>query len=114
MGRQNASRVRQGPTPWHANRFSCQPLGPCISAMTAWRLSFRDLFHSEGVPLLRACLTLTLTLTLRTLALTLTLTLTLTITLTLTLTLTRCRCCARGTFPWTGVKCTPASPPRRA
>ena len=54
LGGQNASRARQGPTPWHANPFSCQPLGPCTSAMTAWRLSFRDLFHREGVPLLRA------------------------------------------------------------
>lgn len=54
LGRQNASRARQGPTPWHASPFSCQPLGPCISAMAAWRLSFRDPFHRERVPLLRA------------------------------------------------------------
>ena len=50
----NASLARPGPTPWHTRPFSCQPLGACISAMSAWRLSFRDLFQREGVPLLRA------------------------------------------------------------
>ena len=54
LQRHNASRARPGPTPWHARPFSCQPLGECISAMSAWRLSFRDLFQREGVPLLRA------------------------------------------------------------
>jgi hypothetical protein len=49
---------------WHPNvsltrpvtsgpKAACRPLGPCVSSLAAWRLSFRDLFHHARVPLLR-------------------------------------------------------------